>query len=343
MRRSPTRRTSDDWGSPRHGNPAARKVSDRLVELDTIRAAQERIRPVAVRTPLYPSDVLSAELGIEARLKLESLQRTGSFKFRGAYNFVSQIPEDARSKGVITYSSGNHAQAVALAAQLHGIRAVVVMPTTAPQVKRAGAERLGAEVVLEGTTSLERGARAESIAKDEGLEMVPPFDDPRIIAGAGTVGLEIAEDWDAFGSVLVPIGGGGLCSGTAAALRRLRPDIRIYGVEPTGGASMKAALSSGEPVTLDCTDSIADGLMPMRTGNLTFAHVSELVDDVVLVDDDAIRDAALLLFNQQRLVVEFSGAATVAALRSGSVEPNGRGVVAVVSGGNVDPAVLVDL
>jgi len=217
------------------------------------------------------------------------------------------------------------------------------MPTTAPQVKRDGAERLGAEVVLEGTTSLERGARAESIAEERGLVMIPPFDDPRIIAGAGTVGLEIAEDWDAFGSVLVPIGGGGLCSGTAAALRQLRPDVRILGVEPTGAASMKAALASGEPVTLDRTESIADGLMPVRTGNLTFKHVSELVDDVVLVDDDAIRDAASLLFKKLRLVVEFSGAATVAALRSGLVETEGRGVVAVVSGGNVDPAVLMDL
>ncbi len=196
---------------------------------------------------------------------------------------------------------------------------------------------------MEGTTSLERRARAESIAEERDLVMIPPFDDPRIIAGAGTVGLEIAEDWDAFGSVLVPIGGGGLCSGTAAALRRLRPDVHILGVEPTGAASMKAALESGEPVTLDRTESVADGLMPVRTGNLTFKHVRELVDDVVLVDDDAIRDAASLLFKKLRLVVEFSGAASVAALRSGLVETEGRGVVAVVSGGNVDPAVLMDL
>ena len=326
----------------RPGTPT-RKVNEALVELDAIREAQERLRPVALRTPLFRADILSDELGSDIRLKLESLQRTGSFKFRGAYNFVAQLSDDARSKGVITYSSGNHAQAVALAAQLHGIRAVVVMPTTAPQVKRDGAERLGAEVVLEGTTSLERGARAESIAEERDLVMIPPFDDPKIIAGAGTVGLEIAEDWDAFGSVLVPIGGGGLCSGTAVALRRLRPDVRILGVEPTGAASMKAALASGEPVTLDRTESVADGLMPVRTGNLTFKHVSELVDDVVLVDDDAIRDAASLLFKKLRLVVEFSGAATVAALRSGLVETEGRGVVAVVSGGNVDPAVLMDL
>ncbi len=322
--------------------PTTRKVSDGLVELEAIQEAQERIRPVAVRTPLYPSDVLSRELGSDVRLKLESLQRTGSFKFRGAYNFVSQLPEDVRSKGVITYSSGNHAQAVALSAQLHGTRAVVVMPTTSPQVKRDGTERWGAEVVLEGTTSLERRAKAESIALERGLVMVPPFDHPSIIAGQGTVGLEIAEDWDAFDSVLVPIGGGGLCSGTAAALRRLRPGVRIFGVEPAGGAAMKAALDAGEPVTLDRSESIADGLLPVRISELTLAHVRELVDDVVLVDDDAIRSAASLLFKQQRLVVEFSGAATVAALRSGQVETEGRRVVAVISGGNVDPALLLD-
>ena len=318
-------------------------MSDDLVGLDAIREAHERICPAIVRTPLYPSDVLTRELGTDVRLKLESLQRTGSFKFRGAYNYVSRLSDDARSKGVITYSSGNHAQAVALAAQLHGARAVVVMPTTAPQIKQEGAKRLGAEVVLEGTTSLERMAKAESLAEERGLVMVAPFDDPAIIAGAGTVGLEIAEDWDAFDSVLVPIGGGGLCSGIAAALCRLRPDVRIYGVEPTGGASMKAALEAGEPVTLDSSTSVADGLLPVRTGDLTFEHVREFVDDVVLVDDDAIREAVSFLFKQERSVVEFSGAATVAALRSGKVETEGRGVVAVISGGNVDPALLVDL
>lgn len=318
-------------------------MSEDLVGLDAIREAHERIRPAIVRTPLYPSDVLTRELGTDVRLKLESLQQTGSFKFRGAYNYVSRLSADARSKGVITYSSGNHAQSVALAAQLHGARAVVVIPTTSPQIKQEGVKRLGAEVVLEGTTSLERMAKAEFLAEERGLVMVPPFDDPTIIAGAGTVGLEMAEDWDAFDSALVPIGGGGLCSGTAAALRRLRPDVRIYGVEPTGGASMKAALKAGQPVTLDSSTSVADGLLPIRTGNLTFKHVREFVDDVVLVDDDAIREAVSFLFKQHKLVVEFSGAATVAALRSGKIETEGRGVVAVISGGNVDPALLVDL
>ncbi len=296
-----------------------------------------------VRTPLHPADALEDELGGEVRLKLESLQRAGSFKIRGAYNFVSQIPDEERARGIITYSSGNHAQAVALAAGLHGIRAVVVMPVTAPDVKRKGAERLGAEVVLEGTTSLHRKVRAEAIAEADGLAMVPPFDHPWIIAGAGTVGLEIAEDWDDFDTVLLPIGGGGLCSGSAAALRRLRPDVTILGVEPVGAASMRAALDAGEPVTIESAESVADGLLPVRTGDLTFQHVRELVDDVVLVDDEAIREAAALLFSRQRLVIEFSGAATVAALRSGLVETRDRRTVAVVSGGNIDPSILAAL
>jgi len=296
-----------------------------------------------VRTPLHPADALQDELGGEVRLKLESLQRGGSFKIRGAYNFVAQIPEEERARGIITYSSGNHAQAVALAARLHGIRAVVVMPVTAPDVKRKGAERLGAEVVLEGTTSLHRKVRAEATAAADGLVVVPPFDHPWIIAGAGTVGLEIAEDWDSPDTVVLPIGGGGLCSGSAAALRRLRPDLTILGVEPVGAAAMRAALDAGEPTTIDSVDSIADGLLPVRAGDLTFKHVREFVDDVVLVDEDAIRDAAALLFSRQRLVIEFSGAATVAALRSGLVETKGRKTVAVVSGGNIDPSVLTAL
>ncbi len=321
-------------------NPA---VSEALVGLDAIREAHDRVRSVVVRTPLHPADALEQELGGEVRLKLESLQRTGSFKARGAYNFVAQIPEEERARGIITYSSGNHAQAVALAARLHGIRAVVVMPVTAPDVKRKGAERLGAEVVIEGTTSLHRKVRAEAIADADGLAMVPPFDHPWIIAGAGTVGIEIAEDWDAFDTALIPIGGGGLCSGTAAALRRLRPDLTILGVEPVTAASMRAALDAGQPVTIESAESVADGLLPVRTGDLTFQHVREFVDDVVLVDDEAIREATALLFSRQRLVIEFSGAATVAALRSGLVETRDRKTVAVVSGGNIDPSILATL
>lgn len=315
-----------------------------LVGLDDVRAAARRIEGRVVRTPLLPSPELAEATGAaEVRLKCENLQRAGAFKARGGTNYVALLPDDEVARGLITYSSGNHAQAVALAARDRGVRAVVVMPTTAPGVKVEGARRLGAEVVFEGTTSLERKRRAEAIAEAEGLAMVPPFDDPRIIAGQGTVGLEIVEDWPEVDTVLVPIGGGGLAAGVAAAVRRLRPEARIVGVEPEGGASMKAALSAGGPVTLPATRSIADGLLPVRAGDLTWRHLDALADGVVTVDDEAIRDATRFLLHRHRLVVEFSGAATVAALRSGAVDVAGRRVAAVLSGGNLDPSFLPDL
>jgi len=298
---------------------------------------------VVAHTPLHHATALEEELGGEIRLKLESLQRTGSFKIRGAYNFVAQMSGPESAKGIITYSSGNHAQAVALAAHLHGIRAVVVMPVTATDVKIKGSARLGAEVILEGVTSLDRKVMAESIAETEGLSIVPPFDHMDIIAGQGTVGIEIAEDWEDFDTVLLPIGGGGLCGGSAAALRRLKPEATILGVEPRGAASMLSALKNGEPVTIENVDSIADGLLPVRVGSHTFRHVQEFVDDVIVVSDQDIKEAAAFLFASQKLVVEYSGAVTVAALRGGHLDTRGRKTVAVISGGNIDPAIIASL
>jgi len=318
-------------------------VSPSLVTLSEIEEAAERIRGVPVRTPLLASPELSEELGAEVRLKCESLQRTGSFKARGASHFVSRLSPEELSRGVITYSSGNHAQAMALAARLKGVRAVVVMPTTAPNVKVEGTKALGAEVTFEGTTSEERRARAEEIAAEEGLTIVPPFDHPHIIAGQGTVGLEVGRDWPELDTFLVPIGGGGLASGSAAAVRALAPEAEIVGVEPAGAASMKAALEAGGPVTLDTIDTIADGLAPVRAGELTLRHVREYVDRVVTVEDGPVREAARFLLNRQKLVVEYSGAATVAALISGVVPAEGRKVVAVLSGGNLDPSLLPEL
>ena len=309
-----------------------------LVTLPDIDAAAERIEAVALRTPLLPFPELSEDLGGEVRLKCESLQRGGSFKIRGALNFLSQLPDNEMKRGVITYSSGNHAQALALAAQLKGVRAVVVMPTTAPRVKVEGAERLGAEVVFEGTTSLHRQRRAEDIAEKEGLAMVPPFDHPFIIAGQGTVGREIAEDWPEVEVVVIPIGGGGLASGTATALKALLPGVQVVGVEPDGAASMRAALDAGEPVTLDGIDTIADGIASVRTGDLTLLHAQALFDDVVLVKDDVIRRASTLLLSRRKLVVEYSGAASLGALLSGAIDARGRKVAVVLSGGNLDPS-----
>ncbi len=314
-----------------------------LVTIGEIEEAAHRIEGVAVRTPLLAFTELSQRLGHEVRLKCECLQRAGSFKIRGAFNFVSQLPAQDLERGIITYSSGNHAQAVALAAREKGVRAVVVMPTTAPEVKVQGAKRLGAEVIMEGTTSLHRKVRAEAIAEEEGLAMVPPFDHPRIIAGQGTVGREIAQDWPDVPLVLVPIGGGGLASGTAAALKAMVPGVRVIGVEPVGAASMRAALDAGEPVTLSGIDTIADGLAPVRTGELTYLHGRTLLDDVVLVDDASIRSATALLLARRKLVVEYSGAATVAALISGRVDVPPGGAAVVLSGGNLDPALMEGL
>lgn len=314
-----------------------------LVGLTEIEAAARRLAGVSVSTPLLPADALSDATGAQVRLKCENLQRTGSFKIRGAHNFVSQLSDDQVSSGLITYSSGNHAQAVALAGKLRGVQVVVVMPTTAPKVKRDGVERLGAEIEYEGTTSVERMARAEEIAEQRGLVIVPPFDHRHIIAGQGTVGLEIAREWPDVDLVLAPIGGGGLASGIAAAVKRLLPSAQIIGVEPKGAASMRKALDEGHPAILDDIDTIADGLAPVIAGELTYEHARELMEDVVTVDDDAIREATSWLVSRGKLVVEYSGAAATAALLSKAVDVEGRAVAVVVSGGNLEPSLLAGL
>jgi threonine dehydratase len=330
--------------SPRPESLAPDHLDERgLVPLQAIREAAARLEGVAIRTPLLASPELSDQIGGEVRLKLESTQRSGSFKLRGAFNYMATLPGSALEAGVITYSSGNHAQAVALAARLLGVEATVVMPVTAPEVKRRGAERLGARVVLEGRTSVERKVRAEAIARAEGLQMVPPFDAAPIIAGQGTIALEVLEDWPAMDTWVVCIGGGGLAAGTGTVVRSLVPGAHIIGVEPEGAAAMSRSLEIGRPATLDRTDTIADGLAPVRPGDLTFHHVQELFDAVVTVSDEAIRESTAFLHHHHKLVVEFSGAACVAALRSGAVELEGRRVGVVVSGGNMDPSLLREL
>jgi threonine dehydratase len=240
-----------------------------------------------------------------------------------------------RARGVIAPSSGNHAQAVAMAARLFGVPATVVMPTTVTDAKRGGAERLGAEVVLAGTTTQDRMERAEELARERGQTIVPPYDDPTIIAGAATVGLEIVEDCPQLQMVLVPVGGGGLSAGVAAAVKLLRPDVKVIGVEPEGAPKLTRARAAGSPVTLERTASIADGLMAVRIGDAPFAHHQRFLDDVVTVDDAAVRRAMRHVLDRLKLVVEPSGAITVAALMESRVVPDG-GVVAVLSGGNIE-------
>ena len=317
-------------------------VTPALVTLDALRAAAAVLRGVAVRTPLLPAESLSADVGVEIWLKPETLQRGGAFKFRGAYAFLVGMTPAARSRGVIAPSSGNHAQAVALAARLLGAPATVVMPTTVTAAKRAGAERLGARVVLAGTTTQDRMDRATAMAAAEGLTIVPPYDDATIIAGQGTVGLEIIEDLPSVDTVLVPVGGGGLSAGVAAAVKLLADDVRVIGVEPAGAPKLTNARAAGEPVRLADTASIADGLMATQVGDLPFAHHQAYLDEVVCVEDAAIRDAVRYLLDRMKLVVEPSGAITVAALRTGLVRPAGT-TVAVLSGGNIEWAGLREL
>jgi threonine dehydratase len=311
-----------------------------LVTLEEIRAAAERIRGVARLTPLMDVSHLA---GAPVMLKCENLQPAGAFKIRGAYNMVSQLDPEARRRGVITYSSGNHGQAMALAARTLGAPAVVVMPTTAPAVKADGARAFGAEVIFEGTTSSERKARAEREAAARGLTMVPPFEHPWIIAGQGTTGLEIVEQAPKpLFAVIAQMGGGGLVSGVAASIKRLMPSTRIIGVEPAGAAKMTASRAAGHPVTLDRTASVADGLMPVRPGDLTFAHVQAFVDDLVTVDDAEIVEATLWLFNRAKVVVEPSGAAALAAILSGKIKATGP-TVAILSGGNISLDKIAEL
>ncbi|MYK89417.1 MAG: pyridoxal-phosphate dependent enzyme, partial [Acidobacteria bacterium] len=310
-----------------------------LVESAAIEAAAGRIRGVVRRTPLVDvADVAGRPL----RLKCENLQVAGAFKIRGACNLVSQIASGSDVRGVITYSSGNHAQAVACAARGLGLPAVVVMPETAPAVKVEGTRSYGAEVFFEGTTSVQRRRRAEALAAERGLTMVPPFDHPEIIAGQGTVGLEIVADAPQVDTVYAPIGGGGLIAGVAAAVKRARPAARVIGVEPVGAAAMARSVEAGAPVTLDSVASVADGLLPVRPGDLTFAHVAAFVDDIVTVEDDAIVSAVRWLATRAKLVVEPSGAASVAAvLFSGRRGARTDGVTAaVLSGGNIGPVKL---
>lgn len=322
--------------------PPQSAVSSELVSIGAIHAAAETLRSVAVRTPLLRASALSEELGVSISLKPEMLQRGGAFKFRGAYAFLSGLSPKERARGVIAPSSGNHAQAVALAARLFGVRATVVMPTTVTDAKRAGAERFGARVILAGTTTQDRMDRAVELVEAEGATLVPPFDDARIIAGQGTVGLEIVEDLSAVGTVLVPVGGGGLSAGVAAAVKQLRPAARVVGVEPAGAAKLTAARAAGGPVTLPSTGSIADGLMSIRIGTIPFAHHEAFLDDVVTVDDAAIVRAMRHLIDRAKLVAEPSGAITVAALLEGRVTPRGE-TVAILSGGNIEWPGLVAL
>jgi threonine dehydratase len=311
-----------------------------LVDLAAIEAAAERLRGVVLQTPLVAFRPPEAR----AFLKAESLQPIGAFKLRGAYATIASLPAADLARGVITYSSGNHAQGVARAARLLGAPAVVVMPSDAPDIKRARVAADGAEIVTVGTASDERRAVAERLASERGLAIIPPYDDDRIIAGQGTVGLEIVADLPDVAAVLVPIGGGGLASGVAVAVRSLRPDARVIGVEPELAADARDSLERGEIVRWPAemvARTMADGTRTQALGVRTFAHLHAHLDSVITVSEIEIAAGVRLAAERSRLVVEPSGAVAIAALafhaREAGLDRLGGPVVAIASGGNVDP------
>jgi threonine dehydratase len=324
---------ADRWAdlSPRVGpNPRA------AMPLEALRRAARSLEGVAIKTPLVDMPALSGRLGFPLAAKCEQLQPVGAFKIRGAYTAVSRIPADLRLHGVITYSSGNHGQAVAFAARLLGTHAVVVMPERAPPIKVEGVKRQGGEVVFAGNSSAERQARALTLAEERGLTMVPPYESLDVIAGQGTCGLEILDARPEVETILVPVGGGGLIAGIAAAVAAVKPSVQVVGVEPSGAAKLARALEAGRPIQLELAASLADGLLPLSIGELPFAVLSSVVREAVQVSEDEIAAAVRYLYDELQLAAEPSGAVTTAALLSGRVRPTGSTVV-VISGGNVDP------
>jgi len=299
-------------------------------------AARARIAQHIKRTPLLTSRQLSELTGLDIRLKAELFQRVGSYKIRGPLNKFALMPEDEKRRGVVCSSAGNHAQGVALAAKIHGIRAVVCMAENATPAKIAATKAYGAEVVLHGTIWDEADEKAKELVRTQGLTYVHPFDDEQLIAGQGTLGLEIVEDWPEVDAVVVPIGGGGLISGISMAVKSFDEKIRVTGVESSDGPAMKMSIESGHLETIDCR-TIIDGLRVRRVGEINFSVVQRFVDEIVALPDREIFDAMIWIMERCKLVVEGAAAAPVAALLAGLVKlPAGSHVAAVLSGGNVN-------
>ncbi|MGV3708392.1 MAG: threonine ammonia-lyase [Gemmatimonas sp.] len=306
-----------------------------LVRLADLEAAQRVLNGVAVRTPLLPVDALRDQHPDGIWVKPEMLQRTGAFKFRGAYTFLAGMKPEDRAKGVIAPSSGNHAQAVAYAAQMFGVPCTAVMPTTVSPAKRGGVERYGGKVLLAGTTTPERLAAGDKLAAETGAVVVPPYDHPTIIAGQGTLALEIADDLPNIGTIVVQVGGGGLSSGVASALKLRVPNVRVIAVEPAGTPKLSRARAAGGPVTIDMHAGLADGLLGVRIGDANYQHLAARVDEIVQVPDEPIKAAMKFLIDRMKLVAEPSGAIALAGILEGIVKPVGPTVV-VLSGGNIE-------
>ena len=299
-------------------------------------AAAARLRGVAHRTPIVTSRTLDARVGARVFLKCENLQRMGAFKFRGAYNRIAQLDAAERARGVVAFSSGNHAQGVALAAQLLGVFATIVMPEDAPASKLAATREYGAEVILYDRNTMNRGAIAERLAAERGAVLVPPYDDTAIVAGQGTVALELLEDVPDLDVLLVCTGGGGLLAGSALAATALRPGIAVFGVEPAAGDDFAQSFARGERVEIPVPDTIADGQRTTSPGELTFPIVKRLCAGIVTAREEDLCEAMRFAFERLKLVVEPSGACALAALLAGTVGVAGSRVGVILSGGNVD-------
>jgi threonine dehydratase len=311
-----------------------------LVSVDDVQAARALLRGIARETPIEPCRPLSAKLGGPVWLKCENLQRAGSYKVRGAYTQIARLGDAARAQGVVAASAGNHAQGVAVAAAACGTSATVFMPIGAPLPKVAATKGYGATVQLVGANVDEALVAAREFAERTGAIFIHPFDHPDTIAGQGTVGLEILEQVPDLKTIVTGVGGGGLVSGIAVAVKALRPDVRVVGVQAAGAAAFPPSLRQGRPVRLERMNTFADGIAVLRPGELTFQHVSKLVDDVVTVTDEQISRALLMLLERGKLIVEPAGGVGVAALLSGAVEVE-TPAVAVLSGGNIDPLLLM--
>lgn len=307
---------------------------------DLIGEARQRLSGVINATPLIHSSSLSRLYGFECYLKLENLQKTGSFKVRGAYNRISTLTDDEKSRGVVTASMGNHAQGVAWASTLLGVRSVVVMPETAPIAKHVATKGYGGKVVFRGRSFDEALAHALELAEEEGMAFIPPFDDELVMAGQGTVGLEIIDDLPDVDTVIVPVGGGGLISGVAAAVKGVKAGVRVVGVEAGVSASCIASIEAGRPVAVEERPTVADGIAVKKVGDKTFPVIRDLVDSVVAVGEESIAASILQVLERKKLIVEGAGAVPLAAAVEGKL-PGGTGkAVMVLSGGNIDVTTL---
>ena len=314
-----------------------------MIELADVQAAARRLDGVANRTPVVTSRTLDGLVGAEVHVKAECFQRGGAFKFRGAYNKIASLPEAARRNGVVAYSSGNHAQAVAIAAELLGTTATILMPEDAPPAKVDATRGYGAEIVRYDRWTERREEIGARLAAERGLELVRPYDDPLVMAGQGTTALELLESVPELDVLVVPVGGGGLIAGCSTVAKALRPGIRVVGVEPEAGDDTRRSLAAGERVRIEVPRTIADGLQSDEPGELTFEVNRRLVDEVATVTDAEILDAMAFLFDRMKIVTEPSGAVGVAALIAGRVDAGGGRVGVVVSGGNVGVARFAEL